>query len=249
MATSAPEQLAKLDLRTHALLLDIDGTLLDIAAKPNLVEVPPDLVETLDRLSEETAGALAFVSGREISALDRMFAPLRLPAVGGHGAEMRLGDGAVTRRVPDLPEPMRRRLQAETATLPGVVTEDKGYSFTVHFRQAPARENDVRRIMTQARAAFPDIPSKLQAGKMVIELKHPDAEKKLGVIDLMERGAFAGRAPVFIGDDDTDEPVFSLMPEVGGLAFSVGRKYPGLAGIFMSPADVRSALRRLAGLT
>jgi trehalose 6-phosphate phosphatase len=246
MATSAAEQLTTLDLRTHALLLDVDGTLLDIAAKPHLVEVPADLIETLRRLRDKTGGAIAFVSGREIAVLDKLFQPLRLPAIGGHGAEMRIGEGAATRRAPDLPEAMRQRLRDEAAAIPSVLTEDKGYSFTLHFRQAAAREDDVLRAVAQVRKIFPDVPSTLQTGKMMIELKHPDAEKKLGVVDLMGRGVFAGRIPVFIGDDDTDEPVFSTMSKLGGLAFSVGRKSPGLTGVFTSPADLRGALRMLA---
>src|SRR5260221_2017499 len=73
-----------------AILLDIDGTLLDLAPTPREVWVPPGLARTLNGLLEKTAGALALVSGRSLNDIDLIFAPEQFPAVGGHGAEMRI---------------------------------------------------------------------------------------------------------------------------------------------------------------
>src|SRR5262245_46861224 len=77
-------------LSETAVLLDVDGTLLDLMPTPREVWVPPGLARTLKRLHERTGGALCFVSGRSINDLDLIFAPDQFPAVGGHGAEMRL---------------------------------------------------------------------------------------------------------------------------------------------------------------
>src|SRR5262245_24408303 len=85
-----------IDLRELAILLDVDGTILDLVPTPREVFVSAELRATLKRLLERTGGALALVSGRPLKELDLLFAPLRLPIVGGHGAEIRLTpDGPV----------------------------------------------------------------------------------------------------------------------------------------------------------
>ena len=84
-------------LPTRAVLLDVDGTILDLAPTPLEVVVPPDLTVALERLSKRVGGALAFVSGRPLAELDLFFQPLKLPTIAGHGAELRFPDGTVTR--------------------------------------------------------------------------------------------------------------------------------------------------------
>src|SRR3954468_24174795 len=97
-----------------ALLLDIDGTLLDLAPTPREVWVPPDLALTLPRLLNRTSGALALVSGRSINDIDLIFAPLQLPAVGGHGGEMRLSldNEWLAAHAPPMDKELKRRLAA-----------------------------------------------------------------------------------------------------------------------------------------
>src|SRR5215468_1477209 len=110
-----------------SLFLDVDGTLLDIAPAPDLVVVPPELPTTLTRLSNLVGGALALVSGRPIAQLDRLFAPLRLPAAGEHGAEIRLAaDQAIVAGPPLLAlEQLVAQLTATTTSIPGVRVERK----------------------------------------------------------------------------------------------------------------------------
>ena len=91
------------DVSRTALLLDVDGTLLDIAATPDGTVVPPVLASTLRDLLAQFGGAVALVSGRTIATLDRLFAPLTLPAIGGHGAEMRHADGRMSSQHPPSP--------------------------------------------------------------------------------------------------------------------------------------------------
>src|ERR1700730_9575894 len=108
-------------LRECAVLLDIDGTLLDLAPTPREVWVPPGLAKTLHRLLERTDGALALVSGRSLNDIDLIFAPEQFPAVGGHGAEMRMrGDSeAVATHAPPMDKELKRRLAAIARLSPG----------------------------------------------------------------------------------------------------------------------------------
>lgn len=236
----------KLDVSTIALLLDFDGTLVDIAPTPDAVHVPDDLCDSLARLLELTGGAVAVVSGRPIRDVDAKFSPLKLSVVGGHGAEMRLRDDDIISTAVPLPEELRRRLAAAERFDPGILVEDKGYSVALHYRRAPATEQRLRAHIEAVCADFSGEPMEMLPGKALFEIKRPGVSKGEGVRALLAHAPFAGRTPVFIGDDETDKTLFALLPEFGGIGFSVDLDYEGLAGVFSSPAAVRVALRRLA---
>lgn len=234
-----------LDPKTIALLLDVDGTLVDIAPAPDEVHVPPSLCKALDRLLARTGGALALVSGRPIADLDRLFSPLTLPAIGGHGAETRIGterEGAEP-----LPVALRQRLTSFKEIDSGIIVEDKLYSLALHYRKAPQAENELRRLVTEACAAFAEEPIEVLPGKAMFEVKRPGISKGRAVQALMKRAPFKDRQPVFIGDDVTDESVFALLPGLGGIGFSVQRQFDHVSGVFRSPEQVREALEVLAG--
>lgn len=243
---SREEPILNPDLRTSALLLDVDGTIVDIASRPDAVRVPASLRDVLSRLIAATDGALALVSGRMIADLDHLFAPLRFAAVGGHGAELRLlGDtGARPRAAPQLDAELRRRLTALAGD--GIAAEDKGISIALHYRQAPGRERPLRAAVEEICAQPWATPIEILPGKAVIEIKPAGFSKASGVRELMGHAPFEGRRPIFIGDDTTDETVFAIMPELDGLAFSVGRDVAGIAGRFATPARVRAWLDRIA---
>ncbi len=239
---------AKLDPARIALLLDVDGTLIDIGPSPFEVDVPDTLKASLTRLSALCGGALALVSGRPIRDLDLLFAPLTLPAVGGHGAEMRISAMASVSRIADLPEAMRRRLIEAVTPGTGLEFEDKGYSVALHFRKAPHEEARLRAHVAASRDAFPGEDTEVLPGKAMFEVKRPGINKGDGVRALMRHAPFAGRMPVFIGDDVTDAAAFAALADFGGTGFGVGRNFAGACATFGSPADVRHALQRLAGL-
>ena len=230
-----------------ALLLDIDGTLLDLMPTPREVWVPPGLRETLNGLLKRTSGALALVSGRSLNDIDLIFAPEEFPAVGGHGAEMRLSnDGeAVASHAPPMDKELKRRLAAIAKLSPGILLEDKGYSLALHYRLAPHAEKAIYEAVSLIRADLPNAPIEILPGKSVCEIKHSGFNKASGVIELMKHEPFKGRRPLFIGDDVTDETVFAIMPDMQGLAFSVGRRAKGVAGHFDEPSDVRAFLAHL----
>jgi trehalose 6-phosphate phosphatase len=247
LVSAASELAQRLD--GCALLLDIDGTLLDLAPTPREVWVPPGLAKTLNRLLEKTSGALALVSGRSLNDIDLIFAPEQFPAVGGHGAEMRLATDseAVATHAPPMDKELKRRLAAIAKLSPGILLEDKGYSLALHYRLAPHAEKAIYEAVSLIRADLPNAPIEVLPGKCVCEIKHSGFNKASGVIELMNHAPFKGRRPIFIGDDVTDESVFAIMPDFGGLAFSVGRRAQGVADCFDDPAEVRDWLARLVG--
>ena len=156
------------DLDRLAILLDVDGTILDLAPTPQSVRVPPALPKALARLSRRVDGALAFVSGRKIDDLDRLFAPLQLPAIGGHGAELRL-NGRAPRDPPRaslLDSTLKRQLAGIATVAPGVLAEDKGYSLALHYRLAPEQETIVRDAAAAVCADQPDGLGRIAAGQV-----------------------------------------------------------------------------------
>lgn len=231
-----------------AVLLDIDGTILDIAPTPGAVIVPASLRQTLTRLSRETGGALALVSGRSLGDIDLLFAPLRLPAIGGHGAEIRLSPhkDAETEHAQALDGTLRERLAEIAVDAPGVLVEDKGYSLAVHYRLAPEHEGRVKEAIAAIKADWPKEPIEVLPGKSVVEIKPATFHKGVAIRELMQHKPFAGRRPIFVGDDVTDESAFAVMPEFNGMGFSVGRSAPGTAHCFAAPRDVRHWLARLS---
>ncbi|MGO9358899.1 MAG: trehalose-phosphatase, partial [Xanthobacteraceae bacterium] len=72
------------DFERSAIFLDVDGTLIDIAPTPDGVVVPDDLVPTLRRLSQALDGAVAILTGRPASQVDRFLTPLRPIVAGVH---------------------------------------------------------------------------------------------------------------------------------------------------------------------
>jgi trehalose 6-phosphate phosphatase len=234
-------------LSETAILLDIDGTLLDLMPTPREVWVPPGLTKTLNRLVERTGGALALVSGRSLNDIDLIFAPDVFAAVGGHGAEMRieLDSDSVAAHAPPMDKELKRRLAAIAKLSPGILLEDKGYSLALHYRLAPQAEKAIYEAVSLIRADLPNAPIEVLPGKYVCEIKHSGFTKASGVLELMTREPFKGRRPLFIGDDVTDETVFAIMPDFDGLAFSVGRRAMGVSGHFDSPNDVRQFLTHL----
>lgn len=235
-------------LETHsiALLLDVDGTLVDIGPSPAEVHVADALVVSLKRLFELTGGALALISGRPIADLDRLFSPLILPAVGGHGAEIRPRQGDAITSVAPLSAALRQRLAEAALPGSGILVEDKGYSLALHYRKAPQQEEGLRAHIAAARAAFSGEATEVLRGKAVFEVIRPGINKGDSVRELMTHQPFGGRVPVFIGDDVTDDAVFKVLPALGGKGFAVSRHFDGVAGIFESPEQVRSALQQLA---
>jgi trehalose 6-phosphate phosphatase len=171
-----------------------------------------------------------------------------LPAIGGHGAELRLvPEGAVSKRhPPGLSDAIRERLHALSEIDPRLLVEDKQHSIAVHYRLAPQQQAFLETEIAAIVAAEPGDEIELLPGKAVIEIKPSRFNKGTAVQALMGFPPFVGRKPIFIGDDKTDEAVFAILPELRGLGFSVGRTMPGADGLIPSPEHVRTWLAQLA---
>jgi trehalose 6-phosphate phosphatase len=239
---------AELRLDGLALLLDVDGTLLEIAPTPGEVVVDEEIIGLLRALSIRTGGALALVSGRSIANLDALFEPLLLPAAGLHGFERRSAAGEYHRRAlppGELLSQGRESLSALCDAHPALLMEDKRFAIAVHYRQAPQLERAV--LSTVARTAVELGPEfVMQRGRCVAELRPADARKGAAVADFMCEPPFAGRRPVFIGDDITDESAFDYVNTVAGLSIAVGVSHPTLArGRLSSVKAARAWLRQL----
>jgi trehalose 6-phosphate phosphatase len=236
-----------IDLDRVALLLDVDGTLLDFAPTPREVFVPASLRESLRRLLDRTGGALALVSGRPVEELDLLFAPLQLPAAGGHGAEIRFSPlGEINRgQAAPLGKEIKRRLATIAGIGPGIILEDKEFSLAIHYRLAPEQEAVVRdAVLAICEDAGPSV--EVLPGKYVFEVKAAGFDKGTAVRHLMTHPPFRSRQPVFLGDDTTDEAAIGVMPELDGVGISVGRRIAGATGCFDTPQDVRTWLQDLA---
>jgi trehalose 6-phosphate phosphatase len=236
-----------IDIRASAVLLDVDGTLLDLADTPHSVAVPQQLKRALKALEQQSGGATSFVSGRSMADLDRLFEPLRLATVAGHGAELRAPAGSAPRHYKAaIPNDLRRRLIEFAAAQEGLIAEDKGYSLALHYRLVPERGAVVHAAVAAICADYSQCEIGVLAGKFVVEVKPNGFNKGTGIRELMKSAPFLGRRPIFIGDDVTDEAAFAVLPEFGGIGFSVGRELPGVAGFFQTPGDVRAWLYRVA---
>ena len=206
-----------------ALFLDVDGTLIEIATAPDRVRVDPAVVPILAALSEALGGALALVSGRPVDQLDALFAPLKLPTAGLHGAELRTA-GAPLRRHDSTAgglDLIRRDLAAFAGQNDGILLEDKGIALALHFRQAPDLARAAERAVETVMAAHGE-GLQLLRGKMVFEIKPAAVDKGRVVDTFMNEPTFAGRRPVFIGDDVTDEDGFAAVNRRDGHSIRVG---------------------------
>ncbi|MEO8464367.1 MAG: trehalose-phosphatase [Gammaproteobacteria bacterium] len=206
-----------------ALFFDVDGTLLEIAPTPHAVKVPAALRNSLQLAAERENGALALISGRAISELDRLFVPCVFPAAGQHGLERRDAQGRITRpHIPvELLGPARMALLRLQAQHKGLLLEDKGAALAMHYRLAPAKESSVSDAL-RALAAPLAGQFEVRAGKFVFELVPCGYTKRTAIEAFMREEPFAGRTPVFFGDDLADEDGFDAVNMLGGFSIRVG---------------------------
>ena len=207
-----------------AIFLDVDGTLLEIAATPDRVRVPASLRNTLQLAHEREHGALALLSGRSLEDLDRLFSPCVFPASGKHGLEVRLPSGKVVRPQldPSVLDRARRWLLLLQTENRGLLLEDKTVALAMHYRLAPKLAAEVEMVMNEMSADLGD-SFVVRSGNCVCELMPRGYDERSAIQLLMKEREFAGRTPVFVGDDPTDEVGFQFVNEVGGHSIRVGK--------------------------
>lgn len=218
-----------------ALLLDLDGTLIDFAPTPDAVVVPPGLPATLARLRDRLGGALAIISGRPVEQVDALLPGVAHAVAGEHGGAIRHAPGAPVERAsfPPVPEPWLNRARMVVGAHPGTLLERKANGVALHFRKRPTAGPAMRDLADRLAALLPS--HAVLQGNMVWEVRPRGLDKGTALRDLMARPPFAGRTPLFVGDDVTDQDAIAAARAAGGTGLLV-------AEAFGSPQGVRDWL-------
>jgi trehalose 6-phosphate phosphatase len=235
-----------IDPHATALFLDVDGTLLEIRDRPQEVAADDELIVLLGRLSAFLGGALSLISGRSIADIDRIFAPALFPAAGSHGAEIRLHpDDEIDVTATQLPQPVMQALVEFADTHDGLLLEHKNGGASLHYRMAPQLEAECRQLVDGLLAGI-EQEFRLIPGKMVFELAPRGHNKGNAIVAMMHRKPFAGRRPVFVGDDVTDEDGFEAVNALHGISVRVGEDRDSAASCSVgSVAAVRQWLESI----
>ena len=226
-----------------ALFLDVDGTLLEIARRPDAVRVTEPLKALLGSLLADNRGAVALVSGRTLEGLDALFAPLAFPAAGMHGVERRSASGIIHRQAFGAAlAPVREMLSVQSCA--GLLVEDKGGAIVLHYREHPELEDRAlqlaERAVQLAGADWSVVP-----GKMSFELRIARVGKHHALEHFMNEPPFAGRIPAFFGDDVTDEAGFDYVNAHDGWSVHIGRGPSAARRSLPDPLAVWRVLRAL----
>lgn len=224
------------------MFLDFDGTLADIAPRPEAVVVPRDLIHTLHGLAQALDGALAIVSGRRLADLDRLLAPLDLPLAAEHGALRRVAGGRLSEAEPPDLSDVTRAAEDLISLYPQLLMERKTSSVALHYRQRPELADECLAVMAHACDRTPG--AELLHGKCVVEVKPLGVDKGHAIACFMKEAPFAGRQPWFAGDDVTDESGFAWVRQAGGQTVKVGPGQSLAEHRLGSPAQLRSWLHQ-----
>jgi trehalose 6-phosphate phosphatase len=222
-----------------ALLLDMDGTLLDIAPRPDLVVVPPGLAEALSALRLRLGDALAIITGRPVAQIDALLPGIPYAVAGEHGGALRPAPGAAPERpdLPRAPDTWRDAAAALAARVPGAMVEEKSRGFVMHYRACPDQGPALHAALAAILADDPTFV--IAAAHMAWEIRPLGADKGTAVRALLDRPPFRGRLPIFIGDDVTDEDGIAAAQALGGAGLRVPE-------VFGSAGGVRAWLMRAA---
>ena len=204
----------------HALFLDLDGTLADIARRPDAVVPEPRRTFILRRLVERFERRVALVSGRTVAEVAAI-TENAVPAVAGvHGLQRRDARGVESSAVPDADLAQAREVFGGLAKAePGLLLEDKGVSVALHYRARPSACEAVRDAARRLEAATGLI---LQEGNMVAEMRTAGDDKGAAIARFLTEWPFVGARPIFVGDDLTDEDGFLAAEAAGGFGVLVG---------------------------
>jgi trehalose 6-phosphate phosphatase len=205
---------------SDALFLDLDGTLAPIAARPDEVVFDPGRAWMMARLEQQMGGAVAVISGRGLDDIRRILGPAPAAVGAIHGLVRRRQDGSVLTARPNRQlDDARVSLRSLVEAWPGLLLEDKGLGIAVHYRLAPEAEPAVK---AAAEALVAGGGLVRQDGAMVCELRAPGGGKGAALLAFMSEPPFAGRQPIMVGDDLTDEHAFAAAAEAGGFGILVG---------------------------
>ncbi len=228
------------------LFLDVDGTLLEFGPTPDAVHADQALLQLLQDAAAVCDGAVALISGRSLAQLDTLFAPRVWPAAGLHGVERRDARGRVRAHAGSqpIPDAIRKALAQIVERHPGLLLEEKGAAVALHYRlAAEAVEVGLQRELDELIAAHADGALHVQPGSYVLELKPAGVTKAHAIEEFLAEAPFAGRTPLFAGDDLTDLDGFGAVERNGGISIAVGPRVRAMLNL-ASPYELRGLLRR-----
>lgn len=230
--------------RRSALFLDFDGTLADIAPRPEAVHVEPSVLISLQRLHTRLDGAVAIITGRTFEEVQRFLHPLRLAGAYEHGAIRKASTGESTQATIPLLDKVRAASEALLTQHPQLIVEQKHSSVAVHYRGAPALHGEVAKRLGEVADQDPEL--QMLRGKMVIEIKSARVGKGHAIAAFMQEEPFQGRTPVFVGDDVTDESGFETVQALGGAGIKIGEGTTAARHRMPSPSALRQWLQSAA---
>ncbi len=219
---------APLNALNASLLLDFDGTLVDLVDRPDAVVADLPLKALLDQLAGTFEGRIALVSGRSIAQLTGFFGQplIEFSCVGSHGAEVQVGGLRAAPVRPAALSVVEQAMMSAFGKTEGIIVETKSHGVALHYRLVPAAEPKVRELAARLAQSSGLM---IQEGKMMIELRASGHDKGTGIVDLMAHAPFLGTRPIFIGDDLTDEAGFAAVERMGGFGILVGTERPTAA--------------------
>jgi len=222
-----------------AFLLDFDGTLVDIAPTPDGVVVPESLLASLRAIRTLCGDALAIISGRAVDQIEHFLGDVPFAIAGEHGIAIRHAPGAEVERapLPEMPPSWLQEADAIAAATPGVLVERKRAGFVLHFRAVPHLADELRARAEGWIASMPGFH--IQSAKMAWEIRPAGVDKGHALELLMASAPFAGRTPIFVGDDVTDEDAIAKARAAGGVGFKLPED-------FADPEHFRAWLASLA---
>ncbi|WP_339678928.1 trehalose-phosphatase [uncultured Hyphomonas sp.] len=241
---SKPQSFPPLLDRNAALFLDFDGTLSPLQDDPDAVFLEPGMDAILMKISSMLGGALAILSGRDLTDLSKRV-PNALWRFGNHGLRAAAPGHATTDKIPTAPDALVTSLITIVDSHTGVRLEEKGPVLAVHYRAAPDKGDELTRQLEDVLSRHSDYS--LQSGKMVLEAKPSGANKGVCLQEAMETAPFAGRTPVMIGDDKTDEDAFLVANRLGGWSVKVGDGDSAANYRLGSHHDVAAYLQQVLG--
>lgn len=235
------------------LFLDYDGTLVEIAPRPELARPSQELLEVLARLTFLPGLNLVVISGRPLPDLVELLPISGLNFVGSHGAEGLIRGEPWTLKVEAGSREERKELQRELAgklaDLSGWWLENKPLGFALHYRQAGPEEEPMIISVLESWLAKVDHsgPHQILRGKKVIEVLPQGVSKGAAIQEILLFPGFSEHFPVYLGDDVTDESAFQVL-QGRGLTVKVGVGTSASAATYFlaNPAAVRQFLALLA---
>lgn len=225
-----------------ALFLDVDGTLTAHVLRADAAIIDDRVRGVLRGLHSRLDGALALVTGRSLAALDALMQPL-IPAHAAclHGVQLR---PSTERRYPSVAPAWIHEAGQIADRYPGALVEAHGPCLYLHWRAAPAAANELTSFARRFEQAMPS--HRLHVGLHGIEIRPDGMDKGMAISAFMRGSPFAGRVPVFAGDDPADEPGFAVVNALGGISVRVGEERRASAARFLL-RDSREVLHWLAG--